>query len=191
MTMRKYEPTERDREIVLRMAAVPGITHEDLAFLIINERTGRKISAKTLRKHFAEELSRGMTVMKQITMDSFVEQIRNHVWPATKMALQNYCGLKDTGEGITVQTNQNLTWKIVGIDPPPVEDDPAPVGNIVDLLADKNPLRRLPSIDAVPPSWEPAPPKQQPEPVVRTEMDLPVCARPGNNCGQGSRWVMR
>jgi putative ABC transport system substrate-binding protein len=42
----------------------------------------------------------------------------------------NYCGLKDTGEGITVQTNQNLTWKIVGIDPPPKKSTMPVIGLI-------------------------------------------------------------
>jgi hypothetical protein len=32
MPMRKYVPNDRDREIVLRLAAIPGITHEAIAF---------------------------------------------------------------------------------------------------------------------------------------------------------------
>ena len=40
MAMRKYVPNDRDREIVLRMATIPGVTHEDIAFCITNERTG-------------------------------------------------------------------------------------------------------------------------------------------------------
>jgi hypothetical protein len=59
MAMRKYVPNDRDREIVLRMAAIPGVKHSDLAFLIVNEKTGRRISEKTLRKCFREELDRG------------------------------------------------------------------------------------------------------------------------------------
>ena len=38
-----------------------GIPEEGIARLIINPRTGKPITAKTLRKHFREELDTGMT----------------------------------------------------------------------------------------------------------------------------------
>jgi hypothetical protein len=46
--MRKYVPNDRDREIVLRMAAIPGVTRETIAFCITNERTGKAINRRTL-----------------------------------------------------------------------------------------------------------------------------------------------
>src|SRR5215813_1608045 len=107
MPMRKYEPNERDREIVLRMAAVPGVTREDIAFCITNERTGRAINRRTLEKNYAKELETAMAVMKEITMQSFVEQIKAHEWPATKMALANYCKIKDDGDAVVVRTQNN------------------------------------------------------------------------------------
>jgi hypothetical protein len=108
MAMRKYAPCDRDREIVLQLAAIPGITHEQLAFAITNERTGKPITAKTLRKHFAKELETGTATMAKIAMTSFVEQIKDRAWPATRMALANYCGLKDSGEGIGAVVHQGV-----------------------------------------------------------------------------------
>jgi hypothetical protein len=111
--MRKYVPCDRDREIVLHMAAIPGVTREQIAFVITNERTGKAINRRTLEKHFGKELETGMAVMQQITMQSFVEQIKNHVWPATRLALNNYCGLKDGADvmvNANVDNNVNVTF---------------------------------------------------------------------------------
>ena len=104
MPMRKYEPNDRDREIVLRMAAIPGCTRETIAFCVTNERTGKAINRRTLEKHYAKELEIAKGVMQNITMKSFTEQIVEHSWPATRMALSNYCGLKD-GEMIANVSN--------------------------------------------------------------------------------------
>jgi hypothetical protein len=107
MPMRKYEPNDRDREIVLRMAAIPGVTRETIAFCITNERTGKAINRRTLEKHYAKELEIAKGIMQNITMKSFVEQIVEHSWPATRLALSNYCGLKD-GEMIASVTTANV-----------------------------------------------------------------------------------
>ena len=51
--MRRYEPTAEQRRTVKTMAGF-GVPHEDIATFL-------GIDAKTLRKHFREELDRGMT----------------------------------------------------------------------------------------------------------------------------------
>ena len=52
-----------------------------------------------------------MAVMKDLTMTSFVAQIKAHVWPATRLALANYCGLKDNAEAV-VNANTNILKEI-------------------------------------------------------------------------------
>jgi len=111
---------------VLRMAAIPGITHDDVAFCITNERTKRPINRRTLEKHYAKELQIAMNVMKDLTMKSFVEQIKEHVWPATRLALANYCGLRDNADA-AVNANTNVLKNInVSFLPSPFADEPMP-----------------------------------------------------------------
>jgi hypothetical protein len=140
MVMRKYEPNERDREIALRMAAIPGVTHEAVAFCITNARTGKAINRRTLEKHYAKELETATSVMQNITMKSFMEQIVEHSWPATRMALANYCGLKDGADVVASVNNVVMpnappqftlqfvspTGKITD-EPPPGPYDPRPL----------------------------------------------------------------
>jgi hypothetical protein len=175
MPMRKYVPTDRDREVVLRMAAIPGVTREDIAFCITNERTGRRINRRTLEKHFAAELQTGMAVMKEITMNSFVEQIRAHVWSATRLALANYCGLKD-GADVAVTANNISPHINVSFVPSPHANESIPADLNIDLEPNPPPHLQLPKRDAyaldAPP--EPAPVVSKPEqPQYRTELDTP------------------
>jgi len=170
MPMRKYVPNDRDREIVLRMAAIPGVTHDDVAFCITNERTGRAINRRTLEKHCAKELQTGMAVMKEITMKSFVEQVKAHVWPATRLALANYCGLKDNAEAV-VNANTNILKEInVRFVPSPYLNEALPAPLEFDVEAKPEPMR-LPAADIPIAKTEPAAP--------RTELDLPWYQRPG------------
>lgn len=178
MAMRKYQPNDRDREIVLHMAAIPGVTHEQIAFCVTNERTGKPINRRTLEKHFGKELETGMTVMKKITMQSFVEQIKAHVWPATRLALANYCGLKD-GEAI-VNASANIVRDInvhfvespnahKGVDPPLA----------IDLEPNPPPHLQIPRTDAYPLDAPPEPtPVASQEQPYRTELDVPGAMTP-------------
>ena len=109
-------------------------------------------------------------------MTSFVEQIKAHVWPATRLALANYCGLKD-GEAI-VNASANLVRDInvhfvdspnphKGVDPP----------LDIDLEPNPPPHLQLPKRDAYP--MEPP----EPEPIAqeqpyRTELDIPGALTP-------------
>ena len=141
MPMRKYVPNDRDREIVLRMAAIPGVTRETIAFCITNDRTGRAINRRTLEKHYAKELEIAKGIMQSITMKSFVEQVVEHSWPATRMALSNYCGLKD-GEmiaNVTTTVDNNIAVRFI-TSPfvnEPMPERPGVDGYDIDLKAAK------------------------------------------------------
>jgi len=177
MPMRKYVPTDRDKEIVLRMAAIPGVTREDIAFCITNERTGKRINRRTLEKHFAKELQIGMAVMKEITMNSFVEQIKAHVWPATRLALANYCGLRDNAD-VAVTANTVLPHINVSFVPSPYTDNGIDPPLDVDLEPNPEPHRQLPRADAFPLAPPEPEPVAQEQPQYRTELDIPGALTP-------------
>jgi hypothetical protein len=165
MPMRKYEPNDRDREIVLRMAAIPGVTRETIAFCITNDRTGRAINRRTLEKHYAKELETANGVMQNITMKSFVEQIVEHSWPATRLALSNYCGLKD-GEMIANVTSidNNINVRFV---PSPYANEPVPGVDHYDMDLKAAKPDELPP-PAIPIAYQSKPIPQEP----RTELDI-------------------
>jgi len=68
-----YEPTEKDRAQVETLASY-GIPEEGIARLVINPRTGKGITAKTLRKHFREELDVGLTKSTAQVVQSLYRQ---------------------------------------------------------------------------------------------------------------------
>jgi hypothetical protein len=53
-----FVPTQEQRHHVETLAGY-GIPHEEICRLVINERTGRPIDDKTLRRHFRAELDSG------------------------------------------------------------------------------------------------------------------------------------
>jgi len=55
-------PTAKEREIVERAAGF-GLPHDKICQLIVSERTGKPIDAKTLRAVFRAELDRGVAVV--------------------------------------------------------------------------------------------------------------------------------
>jgi hypothetical protein len=167
--MRRYEPDERGREIVLRLGALHNVDLESIAFAITNPRTGRPINVRTLKKCYARELKLAKVDMQKLVMDCFVEQLKAGNAQALKIGLSNYCGLREGG-GIEITQNntQNLAWTIVGV-PSPNVDEPIPPGDIFDALAvHEQPMRQLPKTDAIPLAPpEPVAKPQQP----RTELD--------------------
>jgi hypothetical protein len=154
MTMRKYRPTDRDREIVLRMAAIPNISRDNIAFCITNERTGKAIDRKTLEKCFGKELELATSNMQNLVMKSFIEMVAEKNWPAVKTGLLNFCGIKEGGEAVAkanVQVNLSRAEKegiVVQFQAPTkrFDDD----GNVID--------RSLP------------PPIDRPRPIGQQEM---------------------
>jgi len=148
MPMRKYEPSERDRQIVLRLGAVANIDLECIAYAITNERTGKPINVKTLKKHYARELRLAKTEMQKIVMDSFVEQLKAGNAQALKIGLNSYCGLRDTGNQITLSAdkgNNNIAWQINFVESPFKDEPVAP--EPIDVIANPEPVRRLPKYD--------------------------------------------
>jgi hypothetical protein len=165
MAMRKYQPCDRDREIVQHMSAIPGVTREQIAFCITNDRTGKAINRRTLEKHFGKELELGMATMQKIVMKSFVEQIQNHVWPATRLGLANYCGLKDGGDVVVGAAEHNMQINVIGVaSPHSGQPTPGPIDLKVNTPAQLPPPVDIPV----------APHRAEPEIVEapRTEFDL-------------------
>src|SRR5258708_38644880 len=56
----RFKPTDEHRAQVEALAAF-GIPQDSMRSFIINPRTGRPITAKTLAKHFSEELELGLS----------------------------------------------------------------------------------------------------------------------------------
>ena len=114
-----------------------------------------------------------MAVMKDLTMTSFVAQIKAHVWPATRLALANYCGLKDNAEAV-VNANTNILKEIhVSFVPSPHVDEPLPGPLDIELERNPGPMRQLPRYDI------PIAPEPEPKPIApRTELDIPGATTP-------------
>jgi hypothetical protein len=186
MTMRKYVPTERDREIVLRMAAIPNISRDNIAFCITNERTGKAIDRHTLEKNFSKELELATSNMQNLVMKSFVEMIAEKNWPAVKTGLMNYCGVKDDGvananvqvnvgraerEGIVVQF-QHPTQKFdengnrIDTALPPPESGPRPMNQ--SEHTDQRYPHRIDGAASEPPDSRYVPPPPDPVATPRT-----------------------
>jgi hypothetical protein len=182
MPMRKYEPNDRDREIVHRLAAT-GLARELIAFAITNERTGRAINRRTLEKNFGKELETAKVAMADKTMTAFMQMIEEKNWPAVRTGLSNYCQIRDTGEGVVVNANSttkvsNEPMQIVFVRSPNAD---APVDGPRDLGLAERDYRALPPPAEIPIAPEPV---ANPEPAIvgsspnhigeyRTEMDDP------------------
>jgi len=61
--MPPFRPTAEQRQQVELMAGL-GMTQEEVAVVILNPRTGKGISDKTLREHFRQELATGRSKVK-------------------------------------------------------------------------------------------------------------------------------
>jgi hypothetical protein len=171
--MRKYEPDERGRAIVMRLGAVPGIDLESIAFAVENPRTGKPINVKTLKKVYAKELRLAKVEIQDLTMNAFIQGIKDGNPAILKIALSTYCNIRE-GSGGAIEISQNhQTIQIVGIDPIPAEE-PMPTGNVTDLMARHDALVRLPSVDALPLPGESEPKAAAP----RTELDIPGATTP-------------
>jgi len=172
--MRKYEADERGRQIVLRLGAIHNVDLESIAFAITNPRTNKPITVKILTKHYSRELKLAKVEMQKLVMDSFVEQLKAGNAQALKIGLASYCGLKDNGAQITVQTNtqnNNIAWTIRGVESPNIHE-PVPGSDDIDLIPNApEPMRQLPRFDPVP--MEPPQPIAGQEQPYRTELDLP------------------
>jgi hypothetical protein len=75
--MKRYEPNDRDRQVVLVMAAIPGVTHANIAKAILNELSGKPITEKTLRPYYKAELRDAMVGTQRRVMTKFVRTHRS------------------------------------------------------------------------------------------------------------------
>jgi hypothetical protein len=161
MPMVKFTPSPEQREIVAALSAAK-MPLEKIAASIVNPRTQRAISVKTLGRMFKDQLDAGVgTIVK--AYQGLVTALENREAWAIKYTLDNIAGFTAKAKDLPEAVKQGLLEiRVTGVEPLPVQD-PAPAGEIIDLLANKDPLKRIPSRDAIPAPWadEPAP---QPEP---------------------------
>lgn len=71
--MPRFEPTRQDREQVLLMVGY-GLTHEEIATLIKNPRTGEPISVNTLKRTMSAELRDGLAFIKTRVIGNLVKR---------------------------------------------------------------------------------------------------------------------
>lgn len=78
MPRKSFEPSPDHRKMVKAMSGY-GIPEEDIALVITNPETGKPITAKTLRKHFREELD----TAEVIANSKVAESLYNHATKGT------------------------------------------------------------------------------------------------------------
>ena len=166
--MVKFTPSPEQREVVAALSAAK-MPLEKIAASIINPRTKRAISVKTLGRLFRAQLDNGVGTIVKAFQGLKTALDNKEPW-AIKYCLDNIAGFaakaKDLPEAIKQQI---MTINVTGVEPPAISvQDPAPVGEVIDSLANKDPLKRLPSVDASPAPWA-----DEPAPVIRTELDEP------------------
>jgi hypothetical protein len=186
MPMVKFVPSSEQREVVAALSAAK-MPLEKIAASIVNPRTQRAISVKTLGRMFKDQLDAGVgTIVK--AFQGLRAALENKEPWAIKYTLDHIAEFKakekdpQTSEAVKQGL---LEIRVTGVEPLPVQD-PAPVGEVIDLLANKDPLKRIPSRDPSPPPWADEP-QPEPPPVphnqggtllrgnspYRTELDIP------------------
>jgi len=73
-------PTDRDRLRVMKAVGL-GLNQDEICQLVIDTRSGKSISPKTLRQCYREELDRGMPEMKRKVGKSLVKRALDHKHP--------------------------------------------------------------------------------------------------------------
>lgn len=71
--MPPFVPTDEQRHQVESLVGM-GLTHEQIAHVIINPRTGKPIDQKVLRRRFPQELERGGSVMYARVVSSLYQK---------------------------------------------------------------------------------------------------------------------
>lgn len=72
--MPAFEPTDRDRATVEKLVGY-GLEHRQICEFVINERTKKPITPKTLRKVFRAELDRGVVKASITVQDTLFQHI--------------------------------------------------------------------------------------------------------------------
>jgi hypothetical protein len=172
--MVKFIPSPEQREVVAALSAAR-MPLQRIAASIINPRTRRAISEKTLRRMFKAQLDDGTAAIVEAYRGLREALADKQPW-AIKYCLDHIAEFKAKEKDLSTPQavkNEILQIHVTGVPAPDVPDDPMPPGNIIDALA-THPMRQLPKYDAYPlgePPESPAIPERPPEPP-RTELDI-------------------
>ena len=179
MPMVKFSPSAEQREVVAALSAAK-MPLERIAASIINPRTKRAISEKTLRRMFKDQLDAGVGTIVEAYKGLRAALAEKQPW-AIKYTLDHIAEFKAKERDITTPQavkNEVLQIHVTGVESPYI-DEPVPASNDIDLVANPpEPMRQLPRVDAYPmalPEPEPAASQEQP---YRTELDLPGAMTP-------------
>ena len=178
MAMPEFEPTDQQRESVSCLAAGGHLTVEQIAKTVINPRTGKPVSPRTLTRIFHKELGRH-TDLQALVIKCFTEAVdRAEPW-AVKLGMEHIVGIKNEETKAADAPAQYKPRPIVFVRSP-YRDEPRP--GVFDLGHDE--YRALPP--PIPIEPEPAISQDSPAPAFppnhigkyRTEMDDPEIATP-------------
>jgi len=172
--MAKFEPTDEQREDVAIMASAGRLSQEDIAKSIINPRTGRPITVKTLCRVFKKELSEDVE-FKKLILQKFKEEVSANNWQAIKYGMDYVVGFADGTATATASGPGEMKGITVRFVKSSHSDAP------IDITP----------VPALPPPPEPLPAQKPPDPSptssmipaihcgkYRTEMDDPEVTTP-------------
>ena len=79
-----FKPTDEQR-VQVKILVGMGLTYDELSHVILNPKTGKGISTRTLQKHFQEELGAGTAFVKSRVVQSLLRKAisDNHPQSAT------------------------------------------------------------------------------------------------------------
>ena len=92
MPMVKFEPTDEQREGVAHLASAGVLTLEEIAKQVVNPRTGRSISVKTLNRIFKQELAENTQLKKRVLEQYRAAVDRGESW-AVKFGMEHLVGV--------------------------------------------------------------------------------------------------
>jgi hypothetical protein len=184
MPMVKFTPSPEQREVVAALSASK-MPLEKIAASIINPRTKRAISPKTLRRMFKDQLDAGVGVIVEAFRGLKAAIAAQEPW-AIRYALDHVGEFEARKKEVTTPQavkNEMMQINVIPVRSPHTReliDEPVPVGMF-------NPPRNLTLVPALPEPPKPAPAenkfafqREEPapeEPPARTELDQGL--RPG------------
>lgn len=101
MVMPVFVPTPEDRRRVLRMVGI-GMTHDQIACIIENPRTRKPIDKNTLEKNFPEELATGVSRLKEMVLNKYIEKVESGTDWAIRVGMSHYHGFERDGTAINI-----------------------------------------------------------------------------------------
>jgi len=117
MPMVKFEPTDQQREDVAALSSAGTLTLAAIAKTIVNPRTNRAVSVKTLNRIFKRELAEN-TQLQALALKNLREFLEKKDWQATRYVCDHIVGLRER-EATAAKAVQNeirgLNAEVVGI----------------------------------------------------------------------------